>query len=105
MNAKQANTFSIIEYLEACGHMPAKIRGDSHFYLSPYRPEDTAALQVSQSKNLRVDYGDQNAGVSLIDLVLKHNPDYTVSDATQKITRTDSDAHACHSKHYYQDPT
>lgn len=104
MNAKQANTFSIIEYLEACGHMPAKIRGDSHFYLSPYRPEDTASLKVSQSKNLWVDYGDQNAGGSLIDLVLKINPDYTVSDAIQEITRTAGDSFSFHRQISDPDP-
>lgn len=104
MNAKQANTFSIIEYLKACGHMPARIRGDSYFYLSPYRAEGTASLKVSQSKNLWVDYGDRNAGGSLIDLVLKINPGHTVSDAIQEITRAAGDSFSFHRQKSDPDP-
>lgn len=104
MNAKQANTYSIIEYLKANGQMPAKIRGDSHFYLSPYRMEKTASLKVSQSKNLWVDYGDRNAGGSLIDLVLKINPGFTVSDAIQNIINAGGNSFSFHRQKLSPDP-
>lgn len=78
--------------------------GDSYFYLSPYRTEDTASLKVSQSKNLWVDYGDRNAGGSLIDLVLKINPGHTVSDAIQDITMAVGDSFSFHRQKSDPDP-
>lgn len=86
MNAKEANKTPIPSYLNRLGIKPSKVKGDSLFYLSPYREENTPSFKVSNAKNLWVDYGDGNAGGTLIDLVLKLNPTYSISDAIKEIS-------------------
>ncbi|AEL26976.1 toprim domain-containing protein [Cyclobacterium marinum] len=85
MNAKEANKISIITYLDQLGIRPSKVKAGYCFYYSPYREESTPSFKVSPSKNLWVDFGDGNAGGTLIDLVLKMNPSYTVPDAIREI--------------------
>src|SRR5690554_4906268 len=86
MNAKEANQFPIGSYLAYLGHKPSKNRGSYSLYLSPYRNENNPSFKVSHSKNLWVDYGDSNCGGTLIDLVLKLNPTYDISQALQEIS-------------------
>lgn len=86
MNAKEANQFPIGSYLAYLGHKPSKNLGSYSLYLSPYRNENTPSFKVSHSKNLWVDYGDSNCGGTLIDLVLKLNPSYDISQALQEIS-------------------
>ncbi|MBD3631281.1 toprim domain-containing protein [Cyclobacterium sp.] len=85
MNAKEANKISIVTYLDQIGIRPSKVKAGYCFYLSPYREEKTPSFKVHPVKNLWVDFGDGNAGGTLIDLVLKMNPGYTISDAIQEI--------------------
>lgn len=49
------------------------------FYLSPYRKEKTPSFKVDSVKNLWVDFGDGYTEGTIIDLVLKLNPDYRIS--------------------------
>jgi hypothetical protein len=86
MNAKEANQFPIGSYLGYLGHKPSKNLGSYSLYLSPYRNENTASFKVNHTKNLWVDYGDSNCGGTLIDLVLKLNPSYDISQALQEIS-------------------
>jgi len=86
MNTKEANKFPISSYLAYLGHKPSKNLGSYSLYLSPYRNENTPSFKVSHSKNLWVDYGDSNCGGTLIDLVLKLNPSYDISQALQEIS-------------------
>lgn len=86
MNAKEANKFPIGSYLAFLGHKPSKNFGSYCLYFSPYRNENSPSFKVSHSKNLWVDYGDSNCGGTLIDLVLKLNPSYDISQALQEIS-------------------
>ena len=79
MNAKQANMIPITEYLEAKGIIPDKRARSYSMYRAPYREDRTASLKVSHQENLWVDYGEDNKGGTLIDLVLKINPSLNVS--------------------------
>lgn len=85
MNIKQVNELSIIAFLEKLGISPSKVSGDSYFYHSPYRKENTPSFKVSASKNLWIDFGDDNYGGKLLDLVMKLKPGISVSDALQYI--------------------
>src|SRR5690554_1911396 len=86
MNAKQANRISIVTYLDQLGIRPSKVKAGYCFYLSPYREEKTPSFKVDPVKNLWVDFGDGNTGGTLIDLVLKMNPQYVISDAIREIS-------------------
>lgn len=86
MNAKEANKISIVTYLDQLGIRPAKAKAGYCFYLSPYRDEKTPSFKVDPVKNLWVDFGDGNNGGTLIDLVLKMNPQYAISDAIREIS-------------------
>jgi hypothetical protein len=85
MNAKEANKISIITYLDQLGIRPSKVKAGYCFYYSPYREEKTPSFKVHPIKNLWVDFGDGNAGGTLIDLVLKMNPAFTISEAINDI--------------------
>jgi hypothetical protein len=86
MNAKEANQYPIRSYLAYLGHKASKNFGSYSLYISPYRNENNPSFKVSHSKNLWVDYGDSNCGGTLIDLVLKLNPSYDISQALQEIS-------------------
>jgi hypothetical protein len=86
MKAKEANQIPISSYLKHLGINPSRIKGDCCFYASPYRNENTPSFKVNLEKNIWVDYGDGNAGGTLIDLVLKMNPSFGISEAIQQIS-------------------
>lgn len=86
MNTKEANKYPISSYLDYLGYRPSKNLGSYSLYHSPYRNENTPSFKVSHAKNLWVDYGDDNCGGTLIDLVLKLNPSYGISQALQEIS-------------------
>src|SRR5690554_2985225 len=86
MNTKVANKFPISSYLAYLGYRPSRNLGSYSLYLSPYKNENTPSFKVSHTKNLWVDYGDGNCGGTLIDLVLKLNPFFDISQALQEIS-------------------
>lgn len=86
MNAKEANSISIITFLDQIGIRPSKVKAGYCFYLSPYRDEKTPSFKVDPIKNLWVDFGDGNTGGTLIDLVLKLNPRYGIAEAIREIS-------------------
>jgi len=85
MNAKQANRISIRNYLVSIGISPIRSNKSSSFYLAPYREEKTPSLKVSHDQNLWVDFGNDNKGGTLIDLVLRLNSGFSVSDAIRAV--------------------
>lgn len=97
MNAKEANKISIVTYLDQMGIRPSKVKAGYCFYLSPYRVEKTPSFKVHPIKNLWVDFGDGNSGGTLIDLVLKMNPEYSISDAIQEIATISGSSFFLHS--------
>ncbi|MES2458762.1 MAG: toprim domain-containing protein [Bacteroidota bacterium] len=67
LNCNTAKQISIISFLSSIGICPVRNRGNSHWYLSPYRQEKTASFKVDAAKNSWFDFGEQRGG-NLIDL-------------------------------------
>ena len=88
MNAGQANRINIRNYLSSIGINPMSSNKSSSLYLAPYREDKLPSLKVSHKENLWIDYGNDNKGGTLIDLVLKLNPHFNVSDAIQAIEKS-----------------
>jgi DNA primase len=70
MNAAQAKTIKIADYLQNLGLNPTKIQGNNYWYLSPFRNERTASLKVDTNKNTWHDFGTGEGG-DVIDLAQK----------------------------------
>jgi DNA primase len=70
MNAAQAKTIKIADYLHSLGYSPAKIQGYNYWYRSPYREERTASFKVDTNKNTWHDFGTGEGG-DIIDLAQK----------------------------------
>lgn len=88
MNARQANQKSIRNYLSSIGISPVSVNKRSSLYLAPYRSETIPSLKVSHDQNLWVDYGNDNKGGTLIDLVIQIHPSYNVSDAIVAVEKS-----------------
>lgn len=86
MNCKQANQISILEYLSAIGTQPAKNIGSYSIYFSPFREEKTPSFKVDHRSNLWIDFGNDNEGGTLIDLVLKLNSAFSIEDALNHLS-------------------
>lgn len=75
----EAKQVSIAGYLSGLGIEPAKIRGDDHWYLSPFRNEKTPSFKVNLRKNVWFDHGSGEGG-TILDLGTRlHNcslPDF-----------------------------
>ncbi|TEB42700.1 DNA primase [Flavobacterium circumlabens] len=56
-NCKIANQIDLVNYLETLGHEPSKIKNQDHWYLSPFRNENTPSFKVNQKLNLWYDHG------------------------------------------------
>jgi len=104
MNAKQANRISIRNYLFSLGINPVSSNKSSSFYLAPYREEKTPSLKVSHEKNLWVDFGNDNKGGTLIDLVLQLHPGFSVSDAIRAVEISTQSFFSFHRQDSLSDP-
>jgi DNA primase len=70
MNCEKANEISIAGFLSSKGINPAKESGNSLWYCSPLRNEETPSFKVNRAKNVWFDYGgDAGTGGRLVDLV------------------------------------
>jgi hypothetical protein len=79
MTTREINKSSIVDFLYQMSIKPERKMNGYYMYYSPIRPaERTPSFKVSVVSNLWVDFGI-NEGGTLIDLILKINPDYTVS--------------------------
>jgi hypothetical protein len=79
MTTREINKSSIVDYLYKMSIKPERKMNGYYMYYSPIRPtERTPSFKVSIVSNLWVDFGI-NEGGTLIDLILKMNPEYTVS--------------------------
>jgi 5S rRNA maturation endonuclease (ribonuclease M5) len=66
----QAKQIPIVEYLDKLGITPAKIRGNDHWYYSPFRDERSPSFKVDVRLNLWYDHGSGEGG-SIVDLGAK----------------------------------
>jgi hypothetical protein len=66
----EAKKISIIDYLSRLGFEPAKIRGNDHWYHSPFRHDRDPSLKVNDKLNVWYDHGSGEGG-TLVDLGAK----------------------------------
>jgi hypothetical protein len=104
MNARQANQVSIRNYLSSIGISPVSSNKRSSLYLAPYREDKHPSLKVSHKENLWVDYGNDNKGGTLIDLLLKLHPHYNVSDAIKAIEKSTQSFFSFHQQETLANP-
>ena len=72
ISCREAKQKDLVTYLESLGHQPQKIKGDDHWYLSPFREEKTPSFKVNKKFNVWYDHG-MGKGGNLIDFgVLYH---------------------------------
>lgn len=78
-----AKAIDLVEYLSQLGYTPKRIRGNSYWYLSPFRAEKTASFKVNGKLNRWYDFGIGRGG-NLIDFgILFYG--CTVSELLQKL--------------------
>lgn len=75
MNLHNIKQQSIVDYLQQQGYSPQHIRGNSYWYYSPLRNEQTASFKVNAERNQWYDFATGEHG-DIIDLVciLQHCP-------------------------------
>ncbi len=79
----EVKQIDLIEYLEKLGYRPEKIRGNDHWYLSPFRQEKEPSFKVNRKLNLWYDHGSGHGG-SIIDLGMFFN-NCNIKEAIEKI--------------------
>lgn len=67
MTCEQAKQISIVHLLEHCHIRPQYVRGQDHWYLSPFREEKTPSFKVNARLNVYYDHGSGQGG-DIIDL-------------------------------------
>lgn len=70
MNFEETNKLHILDYLQANGHQPVKIKFGSAWYQSPLRQEKTPSFKVDVNRNLWFDF-ETGEGGNLFSLVKK----------------------------------
>ncbi len=65
LSFQEAKRISIHDYLAGLGFEPAKIRGNDHWYYSPFRDERTPSFKVNTTLNLWYDHGSGEGGTIL----------------------------------------
>jgi hypothetical protein len=67
MTCEQAREIPIVELLRNCHIHPEYVRGQDHWYISPFREEKTPSFKVNAKLNLYYDHGSGHGG-DVIDL-------------------------------------
>ena len=67
MTCEQAREIPIVELLRNCHIHPQYVRGQDHWYLSPFRDEKTPSFKVNAKLNLYYDHGSGQGG-DVVDL-------------------------------------
>lgn len=73
MNIAKAREVSILNVLEQNGYLPKVIKNKNHWFLSPFRNENTPSFKVDISLNKWFDFGDMRGGNTLDFVILKFN--------------------------------
>ncbi len=68
----EARQIDMVDYLSKLGHVPAKIRGNDYWYLSPLRQEKTPSFKINKKLNRWYDHGIGNGG-NIIDFIILFN--------------------------------
>lgn len=67
MDIAETKKIRLVDYLSSIGIHPIKVRGISHWYLSPFRKENTPSFKVNDNRNEWYDFGLGRGG-DIIDL-------------------------------------
>lgn len=62
LTCREARQIDLVEYLDALGYQPKKIRGRDYWYSSPFRIERTPSFKVNRSSNIWFDFGEGKGG-------------------------------------------
>jgi hypothetical protein len=84
MTFTEAKTIAITQYLYNLGIEPTKLRGNDHWYRSPFREERTPSFKVNSRLNVWYDHGTGEGG-TIIDLAAKLHQ-CTYQEAAEKLT-------------------
>jgi DNA primase len=57
MNCEEGNKVDLVKYLFSFGFIPAKIRGNNYWCISPLRDEKEASFKIDRNKNVWYDHG------------------------------------------------
>ncbi|WP_079685327.1 toprim domain-containing protein [Ohtaekwangia koreensis] len=85
----QAKQIAIVDYLAGLGFDAAKVRGDDHWYHSPFRDERTPSFKVNRKRNVWYDHGTGEGG-TILDLGAKLNQ-CTLSEFLEKLSAENYD--------------
>lgn len=66
LSCEQARQIDMVEYLEALGYKPDKIRNNDYWYCSPLREERTPSFKINRRQNVWYDHG-MGRGGNLVD--------------------------------------
>jgi hypothetical protein len=66
LSLQQIKGIDLVDYLQKLGHVPQKIRGADHWYLSPLHPEKEPSFKVNRKLNAWYDHGLGQGG-NLVD--------------------------------------
>lgn len=72
LSINEARQIDMVDYLSKLGHVPAKIRGNDYWYLSPLRQEKTPSFKINKKLNRWYDHGIGNGG-NIIDFIILFN--------------------------------
>ncbi len=84
MNCAEANKIDLVDCLDSIGFQADKVKGNDHWYHSPFREEKEPSFKVNRSKNIWYDHGTGKGG-RLVDFVMLFYR-YDVSDSLQKLS-------------------
>ena len=91
LSFSQAKQIPITEYLSGIGLEPSHVRGNDHWYFSPFRDERTPSFKVNSKLNVWYDHGSGEGG-TLIDLGAKLHQ-CSLHDFLDKLSAGNHDPH------------
>lgn len=71
LTCAEAKQIDFVSFLASLGHLPAKIRGEDYWFLSPFREERTASFKVNRKQNIWYDHSSGQGG-NLIDFGIRY---------------------------------
>lgn len=75
LTVAEARKIDMVDYLSSLGFNAIKIRGEDHWYFSPFRDERTPSFKINSRSNIWYDHGSGDGG-NIIDFgILYHRVD------------------------------
>lgn len=84
LTCNQAKVLPMVDYLATIGIRPHLIRGNDHWYISPFRDERTPSFKIDRKLNLWYDHGEGKGG-NLIDFGTRYFK-CSVADLLNRLT-------------------